>query len=239
MHNWPGLPAGRFAIRPGPLMAACDLFEITVDGKGCHGAMPHLGTDAIVAASALIQALQTIVSRTIDPQEPAVVSVTQVHAGETWNVLPARAVIRGTVRAFDETVQDRIEAAIRRLAQGTALALGLSAAVTYRRQYPATVNHAPETEQAARAAAQVVGEANVERNPTPTMGSEDFAFMLRERPGAYIWIGAGTGADDVPLHSPRYDFNDGILALGACYWATLVESLLPREAVETALGGPG
>lgn len=224
MHNWPAMPAGLFAVRAGPMMAACDSFEITVTGTGCHGAMPHFGHDAIVAAAAVVSALQTIVSRAIDPLGAAVVSVTQIHAGDTWNVLPARAALRGTIRTFEPAVRERIEAALKRIAEGTAAAHGCRADVHILKHYPATVNAAAETELAAAVAERVVGKERVIRNPPPTTGSEDFAFMLAAVPGCYIWIGSGRGSDAPSLHSPHYDFNDAILPVGASYWVMLVET---------------
>ena len=227
MHNRPGLPVGSIGLRPGPMMAACDLFEIVVSGRGCHAAMPQLGTDAVLAASAIVSALHTLVGRIIDPLEAAIVSVTQVHAGDTWNVIPERALLRGTVRSFKETVQDALEAAIRSTAEAIAAAHRCTADVRYDRRYPATVNDPDATRRAARAAALVVGDEGVERDPTPSMGSEDFAFMLRERPGCYVWLGSGSADRGCVLHSPRYDFNDAILPIGASYWTTLVETQLP------------
>jgi hippurate hydrolase len=226
MHNWPGLLAGVFAVRAGPMMAACDIFEIIVRGKGAHGAMPHLGTDAMVAAAAIATALQTVVSREVDPLEAAVVSVTQIQGGETWNVIAERALLRGTARCFKAPVQDIIEVSIGRIAGHVAAAHGCTADIRYQRQYPATVNSGPETECAAEAAARVVGAENVIRDAPPTMGSEDFAFMLQARPGCYVWIGGGRGDDDASLHNPRYDFNDAILPIGASYWTSLVEAVL-------------
>ncbi|HOT83236.1 MAG TPA: M20/M25/M40 family metallo-hydrolase, partial [Candidatus Defluviicoccus seviourii] len=178
----------------------------------------------IVAAAALVSALQTIVSRAVDPLEAAVVSVTQIHAGDTWNVLPARAVLKGTIRTFQPAVRERIESALTRIAEGTAAAHGCRADVHYRRHYPATVNAAAETELAAAVAEHIVGAARVIRNPPPTTGSEDFAFMLQATPGCYIWIGSGRGREDPSLHSPHYDFNDDILPVGASYWVKLVET---------------
>lgn len=223
LHNWPGMEEGRIAVRAGPIMAACDLFEIEVAGRGCHGGMPHLGSDVIVAAASLVAALQTVVSRHIDAQDAAVVSVTQIHAGDTWNVLPERAVLRGTTRAFRPVVQDALEAAIRRLAQHIAQAHDCTARVDYRRQYPATVNSPEESGRAARAAAAVIGPERVVDDANPSMGAEDFAFMLAERPGCYVRLGAGRGGSGPGLHNPRYDFNDRILPIGASYWVTLVE----------------
>lgn len=226
MHNWPGMPAGMFAVRAGPMMAACDCFEIVVRGRGGHGAMPHLSDDTVVAAAAIVGAVQTVVSRSIEPIEPAVISVTQIHAGDTWNVIPETAVLRGTVRSFSPDVQGRIEAALSGIAENIAAAHGCHADVRYQRQYPATVNSPAESDLAAAAAARVVGPDHVVRNPPPTMGSEDFAFMLQARPGCYVWIGGGRGSDGPSLHSPRYDFNDDILPVGASYWAALVETVL-------------
>jgi hippurate hydrolase len=214
------------AMRPGPMMAAFDIFEITVTGKGAHAAMPHLGRDPVVAASAIVTALQTVTSRAIDPLDAAVVSVTQFHAGDTWNVIPERAVLRGTTRALRTDVQDSVEAAVHRIAEGIAATHGVGAQVHYERRYPPTINDPAETDRAAAAAVAVAGEGNVDRDPSPSMGSEDFAFMLREKPGCYVWIGNGADAGGCTLHNPRYDFNDEILPLGASYWATLVESVL-------------
>jgi hippurate hydrolase len=226
MHNWPGMAAGLFAVRAGPMMAACDFFEITIVGHGCHAAMPHLGRDPLVAAASLVGALQTIVGRALDPLDSAVLSVTQIHAGDTFNVIPERALLKGTVRSFSARVQDRIEESVRRLAGGVAEAHGCRAETRYDRQYPATVNSDAETEAAAAAAARVVGEAQVLRDVPPTMGSEDFSYMLQKKPGCYIWIGSGRCPGEPTLHNPRFDFNDDILALGASYWATLVETVL-------------
>ena len=230
MHNWPGMPVGTFAMRAGPMMASFDIFEITVKGKGTHAALPHLGHDPMVAAAHMVTGLQTLVSRNTHPLESAVVSVTQIHGGDTWNVIPDEAVLRGTVRSFKTELQDAIEAGIRRVAAGIASALGTSAEVRYERRYPPTVNSEKETEIAAAIAADVVGDANVNRGLLPTMGSEDFAFMLQAKPGCYVFIGNGTGDKAVGLHNPHYDFNDEILAIGASYWARLVERTLTKAA---------
>ncbi|HYM02100.1 MAG TPA: M20 aminoacylase family protein [Stellaceae bacterium] len=230
MHNWPGMPAGKFALRSGPMMASFDIFEITVKGKGTHAALPHLGIDPVIAAAQIATALQTIVSRNTHPLDSAVVSVTQIHGGDTWNVIPDEVVLRGTTRSFKSDVQDRIEAAIRRSAEGVAVAMGASAEVRYERRYPPTINSARETDTAAAIAADVVGERNVDRELQPTMGSEDFAFMLQAKPGCYIFIGNGTGDKATGLHNPHYDFNDEILPIGASYWARLVERVLDKAA---------
>lgn len=227
MHNWPELELGRFAIRPGPIMAAYDIFEIVLDGHGAHAAAPHTGRDTLVAAAQIVLALQTIVARNVDPLESLVVSVTQVHGGDTWNVLPQQAVIRGTVRSFRAETQDLAERRIGEIAAGIASAAGIEARLRYERRYPATVNHPQETVIAAQAAAKVVGENRVDLDLPPEMGSEDFAFLLQARPGAYIWAGAGPARGGCLLHNPGYDFNDELLTLGASYWVELVRTILP------------
>jgi len=228
MHNWPGLPAGQFAIRPGPMMAAFDIFEITVAGRGAHAAMPHLGVDPVVAAAQIVGALQTIASRNVDPLAGVVVSVTQIHGGDTWNVIPDEVVLRGTTRSFDPAVREALEPAIRRVAEGACAALGASMTMRYERRYPPTVNSPAETEMAAATAAALVGGDNVRGDLLPSMGAEDFAWFLENKPGAYIWIGNGAGAGQAMLHNPHYDFNDEILPLGASYWARLAESVLEK-----------
>ena len=230
MHNWPRLPAGTFAMREGPLMGAYDIFEIIATGKGAHAAMAYQARDPMLFAAHAINALQTIVSRNIHPLETGVVSVTQVHAGDTWNVIPEQVVLRGTVRTFKREVQDLIETRMRGIVDGIAATFDMQASLRYERRYPATVNSAEETVQAARAAAAVVGERNVERDPVPEMTSEDFAFMLQARPGCYVWLGAGASEDPPGLHNPHYDFNDGVLPIGASYWVTLAEQQLPLRA---------
>lgn len=230
MHNIPGIPVGRFAVRSGPMMAAYDIFEIVVEGVGAHGAMPHHGIDPVLVGAHIVTALQSIVARNVDPAKTAVVSTTQIHSGDTWNVIPQTAVLRGTVRTFEKPVQDFIEARIKQIAENIAAGFGAKVAKwRYERRYPATVNSETETDYAAEAAQSLVGTANVNLNPTPAMGSEDFAWMLLEKPGCYIWIGNGDGAGSCMVHNPGYDFNDEILALGASYWATLVEQRLPKD----------
>jgi amidohydrolase len=227
LHNWPGLAAGSFAVHSGPVMAAFDVFEIVVRGRGAHGAMPHLGVDPIVAASQIVLALQTLVSRNVSPVGTAVVSVTEVKGGDTWNVIPDDVRLRGTTRSFQEAVQEMLETGLRRVAEGVASAAGAEAVVRYERRYPATVNTAAEAELCAAAAADVAGATNVARNLPPSMASEDFAFMLRARPGCYAWIGNGPASAQAGLHGPCYDFNDAILPAGAAYWVRLVERALP------------
>ena len=228
MHNLPGLPVGSFAVRPGPIMAAYDQFEIVVTGVGTHGALPHKGNDPITIGAQIVGALQTIVSRSIDPFEKAVVSVTQFHAGDTWNVIPEVAVIRGTARSFRKEVQDIIENNLRAISKGIAAAHGAKADVTYSRLYPATVNTPDEAVLAGDVAASIVGESHVDRDAMPLMGSEDFSFMLQKKPGCYLFIGNGDGEGSCMIHNPGYDFNDAILPLGASYWARLAETVLPK-----------
>ena len=228
MHNWPGLPAGQFAIRPGPMMAAFDIFEIAVAGRGAHAAMPHLGVDPVVAAAQIVGGLQTIASRNIHPLDGAVISVTQIHGGDTWNVIPDEVILRGTTRSFDPAIRDAIEPAIRRIAEGICASLGAKMTMRYERRYPPTVNSPAETEIAAGTATALVGADKVRRDLLPSMAAEDFACFLEQKPGAYIWIGNGAAAGQAMLHNPHYDFNDEILALGASYWARLAETVLEK-----------
>ena len=226
LHNWPGAPAGTFAVRPGPMMAAFDIFEITLTGRGTHAAMPHLGIDPVVAAAQVVQALQSIAARNTDPLESAVVSVTQIHGGDTWNVIPEEVVLRGTCRSFKPEVQDANESRLRQIVEATAAAYGVTSEVDYQRRYPSVINTVHETAFAAAVAAEIAGADNVEHDPAPSMGSEDFAFLLQEKPGCYIWLGNGPSDGGCLLHNPHYDFNDEILAVGASYWVTLAESAL-------------
>jgi hippurate hydrolase len=227
MHNWPGLSAGQFAVHSGPVMACADQFDILIKGHGAHAAMPHQGRDPLVAGATLVQALQSVVSRTLDPLDSAVLSITQFFAGgEAYNVIPAEARIGGTVRAFRPEVEDAIEAAMERLCAGIAAAHGVQAALDYRRGYPPTVNAAAEADACRRVLVDLVGEDNVRSDMRQSMGAEDFAYMLREKPGCYVWIGNGLAEGGCMLHNPRYDFNDDILTLGSGYWVKLVETLL-------------
>jgi amidohydrolase len=226
MHNWPAMPAGTFAMRTGALMGAYDIFEIVVTGKGAHAAMAYAGKDPMLFAAHAINALQTIVSRNLHPQDAGVVSVTQVHGGDTWNVIPQEVVLRGTVRTFKPDVQDLIEHRIRGIVAGVAATFDMSASVRYERRYPALVNSEAETQYAIAAATAVVGAQHVDTDPTPEMGSEDFAFMLQAKPGCYVWLGAGRDVHTPNIHSPQYDFNDAVLPIGASYWVTLAEQQL-------------
>ena len=231
MHNWPGMPVGQFAIRPGPMMASYDVFEIVVEGRGSHGAMPHQSIDPVVAAAQIVLGLQTIVSRNVKPIDAAVVSVTQIHGGDTWNVIPESVVLRGTTRCFRCDVRDQMERRIGEIAAGIASAMGATATLRYERRYPALVNQDEAVRRAAAAARDIVGDpAKVEMEIEPVMGSEDFAFMLERKPGAYIMIGNGGGEGGRMLHNARYDFNDAILPIGASYWARLVEQSLAAAA---------
>ena len=223
MHNWPRKPLGTFAMRPGPLMGAYDIFEIIVTGKGAHAAMPYTGKDPMLFAAHAISALQTIVSRNIHPLDAGVVSVTQVHGGDTWNVIPQEVVLRGTVRTFKTEVQDLIEARMKKIVDGIAATFEMTATLRYERRYPATVNSTAETQHALAAASAVVGAEHVDLDPMPEMGSEDFAFMLQKKAGCYVWLGAGNDSDTPNIHSPFYDFNDAALPIGASYWVTLAE----------------
>ena len=226
LHNWPGLPVGQFAVHSGPVMAGTDQFDIVLRGHGAHAAMPHQGRDPVLAAAALVQALQSIVSRSTDPLDAVVVSVTRFHAGEAYNVIPPEAKLGGTVRSLRPEVQQEVETALERLAMGIAQAHGVQAQVTYRRGYPATLNDPREAEFCRQVAARVVGEEQVQSDLPPSMGAEDFAYMLREKPGCYVWLGNGPGTGGCTLHNPRYDFNDALLPIGAAYWVTLVETRL-------------
>ncbi len=232
MHNFPDIPAGHFAIKTGAMMAAFDCFEINLNGQATHAAMPHLGNDAIVAAAQIINNLQTIVSRTVNPADPSVVTITQIHAGNTWNAIPDSVLLRGTFRCFDSAVQTIIANKIKQIVGATCSAFDISADITFNPEnpgYPVTFNTDAETALAMQAAVAVVGDNNIHINPTPSMGSEDFAFMLAEKPGCYLWIGNGSSANSCLLHNPHYDFNDEILPVGAAYWVKLVEMALPNS----------
>jgi amidohydrolase len=231
LHNWPYAPTGTFAMCKGPAMAASDELTVELAGTGCHAAMPHLGRDPIVAASLLVQALQALVAREVDPIDNAVVSITRVAGGDAYNVVPERVELWGTIRTFREETRARLVRRVEEVVRGVALAQGLEGRIRVAEGYPATVNSAAEARAGADAAAEIVGEAKVERDPPPCLGSEDFAFMLQRRPGSYIWMGSGgEGAGGTQLHSPRYDFNDDALTYGVSYWVRLVERLLPKAA---------
>jgi amidohydrolase len=226
MHNWPGLPAGQFAVHAGPVMAAFDTFEVIVEGQGSHGAMPHQGVDPISVSAQLYQAWQLIVSRNVSPTDAAVISVTQIHAGDTWNVVPNAVTLRGTVRTLRPQTRDLIEARMAERADLISRAFGARAYFHYQRRYPATINTRDEAETARLAAAEIANDRAVLTDLAPSMASEDFSYMLEEKPGAYIWIGNGPAEDGHNLHSPRYDFNDEVLPVGVEYWVRLVHRVL-------------
>ena len=226
LHNWPGLPAGSIAVHEGPVMAGADRFEIVVTARGAHAAMPHQGTDAILAGSALVQALQSLVSRDTDPLDSAVVSVTRFHAGHADNILPEQAVLGGTVRTFRPELQDALEEGMRRVCNGIALAHRVQIELHYARGYPPTVNAAEPSFVCREVARQVVGGEKVYTHLRPSMGAEDFAYLSRVVPGCYVWLGNGPGEGGCMLHSPHYDFNDAIIETGIRYWVRLVEKTL-------------
>jgi len=227
MHNRPNLALGRFAVRAGPMMAGGAFFDIGVTGKGAHGARPEVGVDAALAAAQIAVSLQSIVSRNVPPVETAVLSVTRIHAGDAYNVIPQTAALGGTVRAFSKDVMALVEGAMRRVAQRTAEAFGASAEVDFRVLFAPTVNDEAEAEFAARICTELVGADNVDREPPLIMASEDFSFMLERVPGCYVNIGNGVGAGACEVHNPGYDFNDAALPLGAAFFARLVETRLP------------
>jgi len=223
MHNRPNLAVGEFTIAPGPIMAAVDEIRITLTGKGRHAAMPHRAVDPLPAAAALIQAVQTIVSRGVDPLDAAAVSLCTIQGGNAFNVIPQTVELTGTARTLKEDVRDHVEAALGRLVESIAAGFGAVGHLDYVRHYPVTVNHARETDLAARAAQEVAGDAHVHLDMPPTLGGEDFSFMLNEVPGAMINVGNGPSAG---LHHPEYDFNDDVIAWGCSYWTTLVRQRL-------------
>lgn len=231
MHNWPHLSAGQVGVSPGPMMAAADRIEITVNGKGGHGAHPHLAVDPVLVAAHIITAAQSLVSRNVSAFDQAVVSICAMQGGDVgaMSVIPRQAKLVGTVRSFRPAVQDMIEERLARLVESVALGLGASATLDYQRIYPATINTTREAQFAADVAASLVGEDRVVRNLPPSMGAEDFSFMLQVKPGAYLRIGQGQEGGDAGcfLHSSRYDFNDEILPLGSALFASLVEQAMP------------
>ena len=229
VHNWPGLPPGQMAVRPGPMMAATDEIVITVRGKGGHAAMPHLTADPVVATAQIITALQTIASRNVSPVDAVVVSIASMETSQTnvFNVIPDFVKLIGTVRTFRPETRDLAEKRIREIVGGIAAAMGGSAVIDYKRGYPSTVNTEKEAAFAARVGERVFGPGNVFTDIDPTMGGEDFSYMLQARPGAYVFLGQGGGPNNCFLHNPGYDFNDEVIPLGAGYLAALVEDALP------------
>jgi len=240
MHNWPALEPGHIGLNPGPMMAAADRVEITVCGKGGHAAHPHRAVDPVVVAAHIITAAQTIVARNVGPLEAAVLSLCSIQAGNpgAFSVIPREAKLVGTVRTFSADAQDLIEERLTELAESTAKALGAEAKVVYERIYPATINHPQQTRFAADTAAQLVGEDHVIRNLEPSMGAEDFAFMLREKPGCYVRLGQGGGAEGCFLHNSRYDFNDAVIPLGAAFFSALAERGMPLNTPQRSKEQP-
>ena len=237
MHNWPGMPVGQFAVSSGPVMASSNEFKITIRGKGGHAALPHTGTDPVPLACGMVQAFQTIISRNKKPVDAGVISVTMIHAGEATNVVPDSVELQGTVRTFTTEVTDLIEKRMRQIAEHHCAAHDAMCEFEFVRNYPPTVNSAPEAEFARKVMAGIVGEANV-LVQEPTMGAEDLAFMLQAKPGAYCFIANGDGAHremghgggPCMLHNPSYDFNDDLIPLGATYWVKLAEEWLAQPA---------
>ncbi|MCO5356788.1 M20 aminoacylase family protein [Acidovorax kalamii] len=237
MHNWPGMPVGQFAVSPGPVMASSNEFKITIRGKGSHAALPHNGIDPVPIACQMVQAFQTIITRNKKPVDAGVISVTMIHAGEATNVVPDSCELQGTVRTFTLEVLDLIEKRMQQIAEHTCAAHDAVCEFEFVRNYPPTVNSAPEAEFARAVMTSIVGESNVLAQE-PTMGAEDFAFMLQAKPGAYCFIANGDGAHremghgggPCTLHNPSYDFNDDLIPLGATYWVKLAEAWLAQPA---------
>lgn len=225
MHNYPGMPVGQFGIRAGPMMAATDSLIIDIEGVGGHAARPHLGIDTVLVGAQIINAIQSVASRNVDPLKSGVVSITMVQAGNTDNVIPQTVQLRGTARSLEAGVRDLLEQRLHRVVENTAAAYGATAKLTFRRGYPVLVNHEHETDFAASVAREIVGASNVDTVLPPMMGGEDFAFMLNARPGAFIWVGNG---DSTGLHHPKYNFNDDVIPIGTSYWVKLVETALAK-----------
>ncbi len=239
MHNWPGAAAGRMGVKAGPMMASSNEFEVTIKGKGAHAAQPHMAIDPIMVAVQIAQSWQTIVARNMNPNDAGVLSITQIHSGSGTNIIPDSASLIGTVRTFTLEVLDLIEARMQEIAEHTAAAFGTTMEFHFKRNYPPLINHAPETAFAVEVMEDMLGHDQVEANVEPTMGSEDFAFMLLEKPGCYVFIGNGDGTHRMPghglgpcnLHNPSYDFNDDLLPIGATYWVRLAEQFLARPPI--------
>jgi len=230
LHNWPGLAVGELHVRDGVMMAGADTFEIHVTGRGGHAAMPHQAIDVIVASSALVQTLQTLVSRNVDAQQAAVVSVTRFNAGQTTNVLPERAELAGTVRTFTPEMQSGLEAGMRRVCHGIEETFGVAIRLDYRHGYPPTANAPGPVAMCRKVAREVFGVDRVRGDLMPSMGSEDFAFMAKAVPACYAWIGNGRIGGGAHLHSPHYDFNDDLIPLGVRYWVRLAHTALAEPA---------
>lgn len=230
MHNIPDMAAGTFGVMPGPMMASFDVLDIGIQGKGGHAAFPHTTHDPVLAGARLVEALQSVVSRRVDPLDSAVVSITTFHAGDTHNVIPSTGRLTGTVRVFRPEVRDAVQAEITRICAGLAQAMNVQIELRYERRYPPTVNTPVEAQIAREAATRLVGAERVHTQLRALMAAEDFAFMLQACPGAYVWIGNGTGSrGGCMVHHPEYDFNDDILAVGSAYWVSLVDTALGKR----------
>ena len=234
MHNWPGIPAGHFGVTPGPQMASSNEFHVTVKGRGSHAAQPHKAIDPVMTAVHIAQAWQSIVARNVNPNDPAVVSITQIHTGSATNVLPDEAMMVGTVRTFSLPVLDLIERRMQEIAEHTAAAFDATVDFRFNRNYPPLINHPEETAFAVEVLTEQFGADHVDARTEPTMGAEDFAFMLQHKPGCYVFLGNGDGSHrdqghglgPCNLHNPSYDFNDDLLPIGATYWVRLAEKFL-------------
>ncbi|MAF02522.1 MULTISPECIES: M20 aminoacylase family protein [unclassified Herbaspirillum] len=237
MHNWPGIPAGHFGVTPGPQMASSNEFHVTVKGRGSHAAQPHKAADPVMTAVHIAQAWQSIVARNVNPNDPAVVSITQIHTGSATNVIPDEAMMVGTVRTFSLPVLDLIERRMQEIAEHTAAAFDATVEFRFNRNYPPLINHPEETAFAVEVLTEQFGADHVDAKTEPTMGAEDFAFMLQHKPGCYVFLGNGDGGHrdqghglgPCNLHNPSYDFNDDLLPIGATYWVRLAEKFLQAK----------
>jgi hippurate hydrolase len=232
MHNWPGLEMGRFAMRSGPMMASMDCFDVRIAGRGAHGALPHQGIDPIATAAQTVSALQSIVSRNVDPLDVAVISVTKIRGGDTHNIIPEVVELSGAIRCFDRDLRAELRRRVREVVDGVCRAYGASATLDFVNEFPPVMNGVAHTDLAATVAAELVGSARVDASAPPVLGSEDFAYMLERVPGCYVLIGNGAanGSGGCGIHNPGYDFNDAILPLGASYWVRLAETFLSRSS---------
>jgi len=228
LHNWPELPIGQFGVSTGPIMAAVDEFDINVKGKGGHAALPHLAIDPVVIASQIVLSLQTIISRFLNPVDKALITVTKIHGGSAHNVIDDEVILSGTVRTFKPSIRDQIERKIKEIVKGIANANGGESEVVYIRKYPPTINSEKESIFASNVAKELVGEKNVQMDVEPSMGGEDFSYLLNEKPGSYLYIGQGDVDHKDNLHTTKYDFNDDLLPIGVNYWVNLVKNFFQK-----------
>lgn len=227
LHNWPGLPIGHFAVHEKEVMASTDSFDVIIQGAGTHAAMPNLGIDPMVVAAQLINAFQTVVSRSVAPTDTAVISVTKMNTGSAYNIIPDNVKLSGTIRTFSPTVREKIKATMQCHVEHTCQSFGASGELHFHDAYPATINHPPQAKICAQVVNNLVGEDKVHLDEPPSMGAEDFSYMLQEKPGAYIWV--GNGEESHSLHHPRYNFNDEVLPIGASYWVALIYQELVNQ----------